>query len=76
MKKTEIESKVEEMVMPIIEENGYSLWDVEYVKEGSDYYLRVYVDKEGGFTIEDCEKVSRSLDPLLDEADIIDEAEI
>ena len=76
MKKADIESKVEEMVMPIIDENGYSLWDVEYVKEGSDYYLSVYVDKEGGFTIEDCEKVSRSLDPLLDEADIIEDAYI
>ena len=76
MKKTEIEKKVEELVMPIILENDYQLWDVEFVKEGGEYYLRVYADKEGGFTIEDCEKVSRALDPKLDEEDFIDTAYI
>ena len=61
---------------PIIERFGYELWDVEYVKEGSDYYLRIYADKEGGFTVEDCEAVSRAIDPLLDEEDFISDAYI
>ena len=47
------------------------IYDVEYVKEGSDWYLRAYIDKEGGVTIEDCEKVSRDLSDKLDEADFI-----
>jgi len=76
MKKADIEKKTEELVMPIIERFGYELWDVEYVKEGSDYYLRVYADKEGGFTVDDCEAVSRALDPLLDEEDYISDAYI
>ena len=62
--------------MPIIERFGYELWDVEYVKEGSDYYLRIYADKEGGFTVDDCEAVSRAIDPLLDEEDFISDAYI
>jgi Uncharacterized protein conserved in bacteria len=76
MKKAEIEKKTEELVVPIIERFGYELWDVEYVKEGSDYYLRIYADKEGGFTVDDCEAVSRALDPLLDEEDFISDAYI
>ena len=76
MKKAEIEKRTEELVVPIIERFGYELWDVEYVKEGSDYYLRVYADKEGGFTVDDCEAVSRALDPLLDEEDFISDAYI
>ena len=76
MKKADIEKKTEELVMPIIERFGYELWDVEYVKEGSDYYLRIYADKEGGFTVDDCEAVSRALDPLLDEEDYISDAYI
>ena len=76
MKKADIEKKTEELVMPIIERFGYELWDVEYVKEGSDYYFRIYADKEGGFTVDDCEAVSRAIDPLLDEEDFISDAYI
>ena len=76
MKKADIEKRTEELVIPIIERFGYELWDVEYVKEGSDYYLRIYADKEGGFTVEDCEAVSRAIDPLLDEEDFISDAYI
>ena len=76
MKKADIEKRTEELVIPIIERFGYELWDVEYVKEGSDYYLRIYADKEGGFTVDDCEAVSRAIDPLLDEEDYISDAYI
>ena len=69
MTKKEIEATCEKLVTPIIEERGFELVDVEYVKEGSNYYLRVYADKEGGITINDCVDVSRSLNPLLDEYD-------
>ena len=76
MKRSEIEEKTTELVMPIIEEGGYSLWDVEYVKEGPDYILRVYADKEGGIGIDDCVAISRKLSDKLDEADMIEEAYI
>ena len=66
MKKQEIEQHCTEHVTPIIEENGFELVDVEYVKEGSDYYLRVYADKEGGINIDDCVLISRSLEEKLD----------
>ena len=59
---------------PLVESLGYFLWDVEYVKEGADMYLRITIDSEEGITIEDCEKVHRAIDPLLDEADPIEEA--
>jgi ribosome maturation factor RimP len=67
MTKKEIEATCEKLVTPIIEERGFELVDVEYVKEGSNYYLRVYADKEGGITIDDCVDVSRILNPLLDQ---------
>lgn len=66
MTKKQIEAACEELVLPIIEERGFELVDVEYVKEGSNYYLRVYADKEGGITIDDCVEVSRALSPKLD----------
>lgn len=66
MTKKQIESTCEELVLPIIEEKGFELVDVEYVKEGSNYYLRIYADKEGGITIDDCVDVSRALNPKLD----------
>ena len=69
MTKKQIESACEELVLPIIEERGFELVDVEYVKEGSNYYLRVYADKEGGITIDDCVEVSRALNPKLDAYD-------
>ncbi len=68
MKVTEL---VEKLAKPVVEEKGCSLWDVEYVREGSEYFLRLYLDKEGGVDINDCEAVSRAMDPILDEADPI-----
>lgn len=65
-----------ELVTPIIEANNLELVDVEYVKEGSDYYLRIYADKEGGITIGDCEIVNRALGDLLDADDYIGDAYI
>ena len=76
MKKQEIEQHCTELVTPIIEENGFELVDVEYVKEGSDYYLRVYADKEGGINIDDCVLISRALEAKLDEEDFITDAYI
>ncbi|MBE5952939.1 MAG: ribosome maturation factor RimP [Lachnospiraceae bacterium] len=76
MKKNEIEQHCTELVVPIIEENNFELVDVEYVKEGSDYYLRVYADKEGGINIDDCVLISRALEAKLDEADKIKDAYI
>jgi len=62
---------VTELARPIVSENGLELWDVEYVSEGGQWYLRIYIDKEDGVSIDDCEKVSRALDPILDEKDPI-----
>lgn len=70
------EKKTEEILQPIAEANGVKIYDVEYVKEGSDYYLRAYIDKEGGVNIDDCEVVSRALSDVLDAEDFIDEAYI
>lgn len=56
---------------PVAEQFGCELWDVEYVREGSEYFLRLYLDKEGGVDINDCEAVSRAMDPILDEKDPI-----
>ena len=60
-----------QLARPVAEANGCTLWDVEYVKEAGSWYLRVYIDKEGGVSIDDCEAVSRVLSDLLDEADPI-----
>lgn len=76
MKKAEIEQHCTELVTPIIEENNFELVDVEYVKEGADFYLRVYADKEGGINIDDCVLISRALEAKLDEADKIKDAYI
>ena len=62
------------LAAPIAQEQGCTLWDVEYVKEAGTWILRVYIDKEGGVSIDDCEAVSRGVDPLLDEADPIQDA--
>ena len=62
---------VRELALPVVEENGCKLWDVEYVREGADWFLRVYIDKDGPVDISDCENVSRALDPILDEEDPI-----
>lgn len=71
MKVTEI---VAGFARPVVEEHGCTLWDVEYVREGSDYFLRLYIDKEGGVDINDCEAISRAVDPILDEKDPIAES--
>ena len=75
-RREEYEQKTEALLLPIVEEKGYELVDVEYVKEGSTWYLRAYVDKEGGITINDLEAVSRKLSDLLDEEDFISDAYI
>ena len=71
MKVTEI---VAGFAKPIVEEHGCSLWDVEYVREGSEWFLRLYIDKESGVDITDCEAISRAVDPILDEKDPIQES--
>ena len=69
-----ITDQVAEFAKPVVEENGCELWDVEYVREGSERFLRVYIDKEGGIDIDDCEKIHRAMDPILDEKDPIAES--
>ena len=77
MSKIEIyEQKTEAILMPIVEEHGFELVDVEYVKEGGTWYLRAYIDKPGGINVDDCEVVSRRLSDILDEKDYIEEAYI
>ena len=68
MKLTE---QVWQFAEPVVEAQGCTVWDVEYVREGADWFLRVYIDKEGGVDIADCEAISRALDPILDERDPI-----
>lgn len=75
-KREQYELKTEKLVLGITEENNFELVDVEYVKEAGSNYLRVYIDKEGGININDCELVSRGLSDLLDEDDFISEAYI
>lgn len=66
-----ITQQVWQFAEPLVQANGCSLWDVEYVREGGEWYLRLYIDKEGGVDIDDCEAVSRAVDPVLDEKDPI-----
>ena len=68
---SKITDRVTALAMPIVQEEGCSLWDVEYVREAGSWYLRVFIDKEGGVSIDDCERISRRLDPILDEEDPI-----
>lgn len=75
-KRESYEQRTEELVMPIIEAHHFELVDVEYVKEGGTWYLRAYIDKPGGITVDDCEVVNRALSDLLDEKDFIDESYI
>lgn len=70
------ETKTEELVLPLAEEFGFELVDVEFLKEAGSYHLRVYMDKEGGITIDDLAKVNRALSTKMDEKDFIDEAYI
>ena len=66
-----IEENVETLIMPIIEDLGYILYDVQYVKEAKDYYLRVFIDKKEGISLEDCEKVNNAITDILDEKNYI-----
>lgn len=69
---TNTAGRVEKLISATVSEMGYILWDVRYVKEGASWYLRVFIDKEEGICIDDCTDVSHAIDPLLDEADLID----
>lgn len=75
-KREQYEKRTEELLAPIMEQNQFELVDVEYVKEGSNWYLRAYIDKDGGISIDDCELVSRALSDLLDAEDFIPDAYI
>ncbi len=66
-----ITEQIAQFAEPVVTSHGCSLWDVEYVREGTEYFLRLYIDKEGGVDITDCEAVSRAMDPILDEKDPI-----
>ncbi len=68
---SKITEKVEALAKPVVEDEGCELWAVEYVREAGSWYLRVLIDKDGGVGIDDCERISRRLDPILDEADPI-----
>ena len=70
------EARTEELLKPIVESAGVEIYDVEYVKEGSDFYLRCYIDRDGGVNIQDCETVSRALSDQLDAEDYIEDAYI
>lgn len=71
---SKITEKVEALAKPVVEDEGCELWAVEYVREAGSWYLRVLIDKDGGVGIDDCERISRRLDPILDEADPIPES--
>lgn len=66
-----IAQRVYDLALPLAQSQGVELWDVDYVKEGGQWFLRVYIDKDGGVGIDDCERFSRAFDPMLDEADPI-----
>lgn len=70
--KKNIAGNVWDLIEPPVEELGYRLWNVEYVREGADMYLRITIDSDNGIAIDDCEKVTRAVDPIIDEADPID----
>lgn len=69
--KKNIVNEIEQMVLPITDANNIELVDVEYVKEGGEFFLRIYIDKEGGVSLNECELVTRTLNPILDEKDPI-----
>ena len=73
-KREQYEQRTETLLLPIIEKNRFELVDVEYVKEGGTWYLRAYIDKPGGITVDDCEVVNRALGELLDEEDFMEES--
>ena len=71
---SKVTEKVEALAKPVVEDEGCELWSVEYVREAGSWYLRVFIDKEGGVGIDDCERISRRLDPILDEAEPISDS--
>ena len=73
-KKEIYEQKTEALLMPVVEKHGFELVDVEYVKEGANWYLRAYIDKEGGITVNDCELVAREMNELLDKEDYVEDS--
>lgn len=74
MKNDALVTQIYEMVKPIADELNYEIYHVEYVKENGEYYLRIYIEKEGGITLNDCEALSRRVSDLMDEKDPIQEA--
>lgn len=72
--KGSVVSRVEKIAVPIAEKLGLLIWDIEFVKEGSTYFLRFYIDREGGVGIDDCEAFSRAIDPELDKADPVEQS--
>ena len=75
-RREQYEERTEQLVMPIVDENKFELVDIEYVKEAGNWFLRVYIDKQGGITIDDCELVSRALSEQLDKDDFIEDSYI
>ena len=75
-RREEYESRTEAFLLPVLAEHNFELWDVEYVKEAGTWYLRVYIDKEGGIAVDDCEVISRILSDWLDQTDFIEDSYI
>ena len=75
-RREEYESKTEAFLLPVLAEHNFELWDVEYVKEAGTWYLRAYIDKEGGIAVDDCEVISRILSAWLDQTDFIEDSYI
>ena len=75
-RREESESRTEAFLLPVLAEHNFELWDVEYVKEAGTWYLRAYIDKEGGIAVDDCEVISRILSDWLDQTDFIEESYI
>ena len=73
-KREEYEARTEQLITPIIERMNFELVDVEYVKEGGTWYLRAYIDKEGGITVNDCEAVAREMNEILDQEDFVEDS--
>ncbi len=73
-KREAYEARTEELITPILERMQFELVDVEYVKEGATWYLRAYIDKEGGITVNDCEAVAREMNEILDREDYIEDS--
>ncbi|MBQ0084461.1 MAG: ribosome maturation factor RimP [Clostridiales bacterium] len=72
LKLANVAAKVYELLKAPVEQTGITLWDVKFLKEGASYYLRVFIDKAGGIGIDDCTEINRIIDPIIDEADPIE----